>query len=363
MSHKILVLSLAGAITRLEITPEEIFSPEIYDVEGMSLEDFAYHGSQWPHMTKICVTSFVNCHYPDLDLSEFDVVLVLDEESIDADPDQYLIKLNQKFNNSNIYIITSGYHQGYALDHQRIFVLPFFFLDLCRITKPGHANPQDNHTKKFDVLLGMDKPHRRFVFTELAAHRMLDDCLINFTTNRFCADLETIYRTPGLWSLEDQRIRDHGRSVLDSYDHINVSGPKISTIIPWKIYDQCLYSIITETNSRDYLFFSEKTAKALYAKRIFVFFGTAGSLDRLRRMGFRTFDEIIDESYDSIQDDDTRFQMAFQQVLSLSEMDPFQTHRSVERVLDHNQNHIRNRQYFMSPLRIWLDKIMIEVTK
>lgn len=285
MSGKVLVLSLAGAITRLELTPGDIFSPDIYDVEGMSLEDFAQQGLTWPHSKKICVTCFTNYKYPDLDLSEFNAVFVLDEEAIDSDPNQYLKELGKKFNNPNVYIITSGYHQNYALDHRRIFVLPFFFLDLCRITKPGHANPRDNYTKKFDVLLGMDKTHRHFVFTELAAHRMLDDCLINFTTNRFCTDLETIYRTPGLWQLEDQRIRDHGRSVLDSYDHINVLGPKISTIIPWKIYDQCLYSIITETNSRDYLFFSEKTAKALYAKRIFVFFWHCRQLRQITANG------------------------------------------------------------------------------
>jgi hypothetical protein len=36
--------------------------------------------------------------------------------------------------------------------------------------------------------------------------------------------------------------------------------------------------------------------------------GTVGTLSHLRSMGYRTFDGIIDESYDYIKNDDLRFQ-------------------------------------------------------
>jgi hypothetical protein len=45
---------------------------------------------------------------------------------------------------------------------------------------------------------------------------------------------------------------------------------------------------------------TEKTAKPIWAKRLFVMFGTPGFLKKLHELGFKTFDHVIDESYDSM---------------------------------------------------------------
>jgi hypothetical protein len=119
-----------------------------------------------------------------------------------------------------------------------------------------------------------------------------------------------------------------------------------------------LYSIVAETNWYNHWFFSEKTAKVLMARRIFVFFGAANSLHLLRLMGFMTFDEILDESYDAMDDDQQRFTAAFDQVRRLAKMPAHQVYQQAQRIVAHNQNHLRNRAYFITPLIDWVNKVL-----
>ena len=52
----------------------------------------------------------------------------------------------------------------------------------------------------------------------------------------------------------------------------------------------------------------------MIARRLFVAFTGYKFLHNLRRLGFRTFDGVIDESYDLILDDTERYTAAFAQV-------------------------------------------------
>jgi hypothetical protein len=94
-------------------------------------------------------------------------------------------------------------------------------------------------------------------------------------------------------------------------------------IIPTKIYNDSWYSIIAEgfTDHRGTRL-TEKTAKALVAERVFVYFGAPRDLERMRRLGFQTFGHVIDESYDTIENDSDRWQAAWHQVEWLCDQDP-----------------------------------------
>ena len=80
-------------------------------------------------------------------------------------------------------------------------------------------------------------------------------------------------------------------------------------MIPWRIYANTWYSIITETNNgdKDGVSLTEKIGRAFFAKRIFILVGAAGSLALLKKLGFRTFNTVIDESYDEIKDNYCRW--------------------------------------------------------
>ena len=124
-----------------------------------------------------------------------------------------------------------------------------------------------------------------------------------------------------------------------------VTNHGIFNIIPWRIYDNTWYSIITETEFLNSVSLTEKIGRAFFAKRIFILFGAAGSLALLKKLGFKTFDSVIDETYDTVQDHMLRWKMAFDQVEKLAELDPRKIYDQTEEIREHNFN--RLREYYL----------------
>jgi hypothetical protein len=113
----------------------------------------------------------------------------------------------------------------------------------------------------------------------------------------------------------------------------------MSNAVPWGIYQASWYSIITETYDRgdSVAFLTEKTAKCLFAKRIFVMVNGGGLLARLRELGFRTFHgRYVDESYDNEPDDVRRWQMAWEQIVRLRHTEPREVYAHYQEILEHN---------------------------
>ena len=77
------------------------------------------------------------------------------------------------------------------------------------------------------------------------------------------------------------------------------------------LYSDSYASIILETlydaEQSGGAFITEKTFKAIRNAHPFIIFGCPGTLATLRRLGYRTFDSMIDNSYDSIVDNTERF--------------------------------------------------------
>jgi hypothetical protein len=71
---------------------------------------------------------------------------------------------------------------------------------------------------------------------------------------------------------------------------------------------------------------------------VFVLFAARGSLEYLRSQGFRTFGNIIDESYDSEPNNRRRFDMAWEQVRLLSTLDPREVYQRANSIIEHNYN-------------------------
>ena len=355
-NDRILVVSLQGALTRLENFQHEMFDADQFDIVGLSVNEFRAHEKNWTHHKKIAVVSFVFYAYPDVDLSLFDMILLIDEEAINENSGAYLDQLGEKFQNHNIIAVTSGYHMGHKLDTDRIYIFPFFFFGIQRHNHIGDLpEPSTSVGWNLDALLGMNKPHRMYVFRQLAANDLLPRSLVNLTTNQHSnGKVRTIYRSPELDDLEPQGVMESlPDSHLNSYLYVN-NGPRISHLMPWKMYQHTSFSVVAETNWEHYVFFSEKTAKCLLGHRAFVFFGSHGQLDLLRHWGFMTLDDVIDESYDDIVDNEQRFSRAFDQVLALNSMPHRDLDMATKRARDHNRSHIQNGHYWFDPLRHWL---------
>ena len=111
--------------------------------------------------------------------------------------------------------------------------------------------------------------------------------------------------------------------------------------LPFKIYQQTAFSLICETTTNnDASFFTEKIAKPMLACRLFVVISGQYYLKNLRKLGFRTFDNVIDESYDSEPDPVKRWNLALEQVKWLCSQDQGKILKSIIPIVLHNQNQL-----------------------
>lgn len=82
-----------------------------------------------------------------------------------------------------------------------------------------------------------------------------------------------------------------------------------SVPVPYDRYQQCFCAVVTESNYAHPLpTFSEKTINAVKANVPFIVVSSAGTLQYLKKLGFKTFDKFWDESYDLEENHEKRLQ-------------------------------------------------------
>jgi hypothetical protein len=365
---KIVILDFEWALGRYEIAPVKFLNrpdrPDVVHVSGpyasFDANEFKkIYGSDY---IKIAV---VNCAFPESgmagrNLDVFDLIIVIDAEIINVD--EYFDILSEKFSNNKIIVLSSCPLDSFStLD--TVLTVPWFFLQTQTVNHRlnlNNANPLfESKPKLFDALLGINKPHRQFIFDSLINYDLLDKSWVSLSAaTRWDQNPKPVhYKSQGLTELELVQVQPAMNSVdlgFDSYTPLPEAGkPMASNLLPVNIYNTSYYSIVAETDTR-HLFFSEKTAKPLLAHRSFVLFGAYRQLEKLRSFGFETFGAVIDESYDSEPDNYIRWKMAFEQVAELSKNNPEKVLKKIDDVLTHNQNLINNREHFIAPVRNWV---------
>lgn len=101
--------------------------------------------------------------------------------------------------------------------------------------------------------------------------------------------------------------------------------------------------VVLETSIKGCNFVSEKTIKAILNKNIFLLVGGYQTLNFLKKLGFKTFDHIVDESYDNIKCDFLRTTRVFESLksfcfLSLDEVEKIKNDN--QELLEYNYNHL-----------------------
>jgi hypothetical protein len=283
------------------------------------------------------------------DLSWADLVICYTSELIKGPWYHYNQLTLQQFNNPNYICITNGLYNIRDYPQDRVYdKLGHFFsriADVCYFDewRSGHK------TKLFDVLLGQTKPHRKFIYDQLCRHSLLDQSLVSIWG-------DVNYISPEIALIEDPALQTSRTTVSMASIAGLRNGVSMSHSIPTGIYQNTWYSIVAETNEHYSNFITEKTAKPLFEKRVFVLFGSQGLLARLRSFGFQTFDRVIDESYDREPNDQRRWKMAFDQVVTLANSDPIEVYSQVEQVLQNNYNIICDQTARLTNLASFLDQ-------
>lgn len=311
-----------------------------------------------------------------IDWSKFDLVLLSD---IEYGSDQFIFDYTVRRKNINNWLLAIGGVENNILPSDVIY-RPWWMFQHIRLNSFKETESY-NKPFVFDALLGAVKAHRSYVMARFQKSDLLNKSLVTYR-NIFHSPGETwISDTdPGLnyaVSKETKKILA-GDNILWPYVSPNLDPTwevaenlkrEISEITPWDIYSKTYYSICCETlytnpgpNKHDRpgpFFITEKTTKLLLAKRLFIMFAPMHTLKFLKEIGFKTFNDVIDESYDDCPDTVTRFKLAFDQAEILAQQDPKVILTATKEIREHNFRHLfqYRKQIKNTMHRMILDKI------
>jgi hypothetical protein len=122
--------------------------------------------------------------------------------------------------------------------------------------------------------------------------------------------------------------QNHNNHLMGVYDHFTNS------------YLNIVLESHMDVDGSDGAFLTEKTFKPIKNAQPFIIFGGPHSLQLLRNLGYRTFDNVLDGSYDNIKDTTRRWEAAINLTLQLINLNNKQLndmYRSCHDDLIHNQ--------------------------
>lgn len=228
---------------------------------------------------------------------------------------------------------------------------PNTFDYVCEIV--NHNIFQNKKTKHFLSLnRHVDRPHRYGFGLFLEKHNLWDVGNFTFLVCDEEKNNDALIEVFNLKTAEEYSIYKkefHKKIPLQIDTKFLMNDIKFSnfgtTSIYYKpIYEESAINVITETTFRqNVVFLSEKTFHPIINLQPFIMFASNGQLQELRKLGFKTFGHIIDESYDDEEDNHIRFKKVCDEILRISKMsidDINQLFLSCKHICIHNRNHL-----------------------
>lgn len=238
------------------------------------------------------------------------------------------IKYNYNFSNKHFVVVSNNPTQSTEYGSVFFNFWEYFSYStniLKEIRDGQHAVlTQKSRLYKFIALNRRCHAHRFAVFTKLYPYR--DQGLLSFAKaghyeldlapsfnyyvnqkRRFKEDFPIIH-TEWMSQDLDNVIPLELNKDLDPYDHFSLTTNPINDEHTLKFYQSYLH-IVIETSVHS-VFFSEKTFKPIKYFQPFVLIGGVGSLKKLKELGYKTFEDYIDEGYDDIIDNQERIEYA-----------------------------------------------------
>jgi hypothetical protein len=219
--------------------------------------------------------------------------------------------------------------------------------------------------KKFLCYNRMCKMHRLYITTETINRNLLDKAYFSnyftfekdgfnlgaaheYLPTKYISMLDTLDKNRNIFPIDlglvneydDNQIADrtHG---LDKQDIEHFNNSYFGVITETKYFHDTLdfKSKLHGDLSLDCFFFTEKTYKFINSKHPFIIVGLTGSLEVLRKMGYKTFHPFINESYDQIVNDEERLDAIMDEVerlCNLSDSDMIEWQNNIMPILEHN---------------------------
>lgn len=366
-----------------------------YELSKTSIIDYEVH--YYPDITQFkndsrkkiavfpCVENFENLNELPMiaDMSSVDLLVLYHWDEVIKSPEEIHKDIFQSFNTEKYVIIVGGYNTTYSYNKDK-FLTDNFSHGHFILHNPSYVKTQQSQLYDFECLFGTAKPARKYIYYKLLENNLLDKSVVNIQWQRsdwledcnyntlwpnISADLEKTYgdlesyRSNIIDEIDSHSVSSLGSNLGDFFVDV-VKNKKLdhdcyfnrAYSLPENIYNITKYSIISETYQSHIIHPTEKTAKMFLAKRIFVMFSCQYFLKNLKNMGFKTFSNVIDESYDTISDTRTRFDHAFEQVKYLSTVDYDQILKNSKEILEHNYSVLTDIESSFNKIKIFIDK-------
>jgi hypothetical protein len=293
----------------------------VYDVEG---EGLPYYILIW--LDKITRTLIAN----NIDLNS----ITLLSGGHNGEENQILyLKLCEKFNFIPVKIKFTNIYEQHAIRYLNLY--PEIYNSEVSVPR---LKP-----KKFLCLNRTVKVHRISLVAELMRRNLVDDAYVSMYVNG--SDEDGCVGSFGIpyHNISKQLPKYHESisNYLKENEHrfplkLTLEKDPTNTFDMSKeqyLFDDSYFGIITETKyfsdsddidliksdlTLDCSFFTEKTYKFILAKHPFILVGFRRSLAKLREQGYKTFSPYIDESYDTIENDEDRLMAIADEIERLS---------------------------------------------
>jgi len=241
----------------------------------------------------------------------------------------------REFDHPNVVMFLGGdlnWQPRYARIN-RCFYLLWSTCDFYQ-TKPELLSiSSTTKTHFFDVLLGRRKHHRDYLYNNIDQEKHI----VAYFPTEHDQDI-TQYSSEQFWWPTDV-LPVPNDPVNFTVQEVIVDGTivSLSQILPRDIYQRTWYSVVAETEtSNNWSFFTEKIVKPILAKRLFLVCSGQYYLRNLQKLGFRTFDGIIDEGYDVEPDLTKRMDLLLEQMRLLCTQDPVKIQQQIAPIVEHN---------------------------
>jgi len=195
----------------------------------------------------------------------------------------------------------------------------------------------------FDVFYGIRKRNKVFTKKELEKFKNTKYFLEGsfFNTSQYqggTAKWHPDDRKQGIW---------YEPEILESMDDFGWGDyygvhRNVVEIVPFQVYNKSAYSLVCESSSNnDFVHFTEKITKPIIACRLFIVISSYRFLEGLQSLGFKTFEGIIDESYDQEIDNHTRWRKAIEQAVWLCNQPQEEILKKIAPIVLHNLYNLR----------------------
>lgn len=283
---------------------------------------------QRPHLVVTELERFKNCDKVILYSMEFNLTIK---------------QAAQQYDLSNFIFIMNGYILDFEFKNAQYITITnwisstvYLWTDWLTTSLKEKLSPFVKKSYHFEVMYGKRRLNRSYV-----ANYILENNLAPYVlqTPYFSLSNDSVngnYNLDQSVFWEDEIIPNATVDYGCTYREVPML---ISQVLPFKIYQQSAFSIVCESSfDNSYVLTSEKIAKPLLCLRMFIVISGQYYLKYLRSLGFKTFDGIIDESYDKEPDNQKRWTMAMQQVALLCQQDQTKILKSIVPIVLHNRD-------------------------